>query len=262
MNWLKSFIYKFHRELKWTLLAAAASLVIAIFAVLFTNESSFLSLFSILSTLLSLITTFVVIKLFDEFDSKKVRFARTVNAVDELVKKITSIPFCLNYFTIGSMTDMTNGTTVRLSLNRKATGRIYIDQTSIKILKERSELNHRIYFTGLLLDAIVAPKLSFYDPWLPTEIKEAVKGLLVFNKAEDHSVLGTKDEFIVISDTYMDRFVTDFSYYKISYNSQIHHNQIEIFTLNDLVVYIENLVKIISNWYKENMGVTPDFTGF
>ena len=258
MESLKSFINKFYRELKWTLLAVTASLVISIFAVLFTNESSLLAFFSILSTLLSLITTFVVIKLFDEFDSKKVKFARTVDAIDELVAKITSIPLCLNYFKVGTMTNIKSA---EIFLNKKASGRIYFDKTGIEILKEENQ-DYNIYFTEEILKFFEEIQSIFFNPWIPREIKDDIKGVLVFNTAQPYNVVGDKNEFIIISKTIMDNQVKDFSYYKISYVSKMHNKKVEIFSLKDLSDYSTSLINTILKWYEINMNFVPDLTGY
>lgn len=239
----------------------ALSLLISMFAKIFTGETSFLSVFSILSCILSVITTYFVIKLYDEFDSKKVKFAKTVNAVDELVAKITSIPFCLNYFKVGTITNMTEKSTVRV-LNRQAAGRVYIDEAGIQIMKKTGNAQFKVFFTTEFLDYLSEPNLIFYNPWLPKEIKEALKGPIVFNAAKPISVNPIKEEFIIISNKFMDSPIKDFSYYKLSYDSAIHNKKIEIFTLEDLIIYHENLIKTLGRWYEKNMNTKPDFSGF
>ena len=88
----------------------------------------------------------------DEFDSKKVKFSRTVNAVDELVSKITSIPFYLNYF---ELEEILEDQLLNTILKRNAKGRFYLNEGGIDVIKNAQNLNHKIYFSSDFIKIII-----------------------------------------------------------------------------------------------------------
>ena len=69
------------------------------------------------------------------------------------------------------------------------------------------------------------------------------------------------EEIIIISNEYMKSQINHFEYFTTdSYG--INQTSINIATLGELITYIENLLRVLKQWYEINMDAVPDFSGY
>jgi hypothetical protein len=203
--------------------------------------------FSWISAVSGVATMFLAFSLFDKLDSKKAAFSRELDAVDKLASALFNVDF---YAIVGNRSIFKDGPLLyrdylKFSLNR----------TALKFAGDHIEKfgTLDVYFSREMIEKLRPVAEISQNIWIPVHLKNILKPVVFADRMTRLSSDNDKD-FILITTREQARIKTQ-EIYSFSYDDMV------IADYADLHKKYELILKALSDYYSDRLGVEPDFQG-
>lgn len=230
------------------IIALLATLLLILVALLSNNENERKMWFEILSVLSSVFTIVIAVMLYDKLDARKLAFSKQAQAVDDLVselvfKKLTFVQANLNNLDAYKANVLTPLILADFYLNWSHLNNNVFRNSQLPI-----------YFSQTYVDLMKGISTKSLNPWLPEDIRSALKGLVIYNGTIQLMIDDRNRQFVVLSE-YNSIPDSNDSFYMLGYDQKYFATTKEVFNS------FNNLLWNVEKWYKKNLGTSPDFKG-
>lgn len=208
------------------------------------NIQNYLSWVSAASGLATLI---IALFLYDEFDSKKIKFAKQLTSVDIYSAALTDIH--LNIFYIPK-SDLLIEAPYKVNFNFI---NFYLNWWQIDNA-DRYPKEAMVLFSHTALNKILEIHSQINNPWVPSYLVNNVKGVFLYKDYTELKYDNLPGEFVLVGD-HREQINLQTRFYRISYDGY------SIDCFSELITKFKSILTEIESYYKKAINEVPDFRG-
>lgn len=204
-------------------------------------------LLSFISAATGVATLIVALYLYDEFDKKKLKFSKRLEAVENLIFEISNIHFDV-YLIYSSWIQQW-----KTGLFLKMTPTIYyLNWHNIKRF-DPDEYDKPLYFTRELVENF--PKLApnIHNAWVPSQLKEPFKALFLFSKAKPFKTLDLEGQIVVLA-------AKNETISSLEELFQLEYDGVHLPTGKSFFLRMKAILELYEDYFVSQLGEKPDFS--
>jgi len=222
--------------------------VIATLVFLFTKGNQQSAYINIITAFSVVSTTLIAFNLYDRLDSKKLAFNKRSEAVDNLVTSLSNMKLKFVICSRGEITKQRNTGKVSFS-----TIDFHLNFHNLKACENMDYHTVRVFFSKNVLQKFSMIMSNTVGPWLPIEIGQKLKPIIIFDDFKTESVELSEKFFLVIDPS--EKMADQINFYSITYGDLRIPNYISYLNYN------RSLLVAIQDWYLKYFNDSPDLQG-